>query len=143
MKGKIAGFTVAVLLLAGSLSAASAASRARRPGPDKAKIEAQARQILQMVAANDIAGLIEMLSAGEIPSKVAAAEHLGEIGDERALPALKRLNKGYGGWAITSRDHDRSGAFAVAICRILTRYLPDKEQIDALFELLEGRCPAC
>ena len=47
MKAKIAGITVAVLLLAGLLSAASAASRASRVRPDKATIEAEARKIRQ------------------------------------------------------------------------------------------------
>jgi HEAT repeat protein len=115
---------------------------ALRPAPDKAKIEAEAKQIQQMVAVDDIAGLIDMLSGGEFPSKVVAAEQLGRLGDQRALPALKRLNKEHGGWIIREIHHDRSGAFAVAICNILIRDLPEKEQIEALFELLEGRGPA-
>ena len=142
MKTEFVRFAGMALLLTGLLSTPSMASRVRRLPPDKAKIEAEARQIRQMVAANDMAGLIKMLSVGEFPSKVAAAEHLGESGNESALPALKQLNKEHGGWVIKEIHQDRSGAFAVAICKILTRYLPDKEQIEALFELLEGRGPA-
>ena len=136
MKTEFVRLMVTLSLLAGLLSTTCTALR---PAPDKAKIEAEAKQIQQMVAANDITGLIDMLSGGEFPSKVAAAEHLGRLGDQRALPALKQLNKEHGGWMIRGTHEYHSGAFAVAICRILTRDLTKKEQIEALFELLEGR----
>jgi len=117
-----------------------ALSSADRAAPkNKAKIETEAKQIQEMVAVGDVEGLIEMLSVGEFPSKVAAAEHLGEIGDEKALPELERLNKEHGGWVPREVHHDSSGAFAVAICRILTWDLSEKEQIEAWFDLLEGR----
>lgn len=139
MESKFTRFTVVAVLMVGLLSIPS---MALRPAPDKAKIEAEAKQIQEMVAVDDVEGLIEMLSIGEFPSKVVAAEHLGEIGDERELPELKRLNKEHGGWVVREIHHDRSGAFAVAICKILTQDLPEKEQIEALFELLQGRGPA-
>ena len=139
MKTEFVRLMVTLSLLAGLLSTPC---MALRPAPDKAKIEAEAKQIQQMVAANDITGLIDMLSGGEFPSKVAAAEHLGRLGDQRALTALKQLNKEHGGWMIREVHEYHSGAFAVAICRILIRDLPEKEQIEALFELLEGRGPA-
>lgn len=119
-----------------------AVSKALRAAPDKAKIEAEVEQIEQMAAVDDVNGLVEMLSVGQFTSKVAAAEHLGEIGDEAALVELKRLNEEHGGWAIREIHHDSSGAFAVAICRILIRDLPAEEQIEALFDLLDGRGPA-
>lgn len=139
MESKFTRFTVVAVLMVGLLSTPS---MALRPAPDKAKIEAEAKQIQEMAAVDDIEGLIEMLSIGEFPSKVAAAEHLGEIGDERALPELKRLNKEHGGWVPREVHHDSSGAFAVAICKILMKDLSAEEQIEALFELLQGRGPA-
>jgi HEAT repeat protein len=100
-------------------------------------------RIEQMAVEDDVNALISVLKTPfkrpvpwmdpvEFASKVAAAELLGEIGDERALPELKQLN----------RELGSSGAFAVAICKILTRHLSEDEQIDALFELLEGKGPA-
>ena len=117
-------------------------SLAQRLMPDRAKIEAEAKQIQELVEAREINGLIQMLSTGEFPSKVTAAEYLAEIGDERALAELENLNKSYGGWVLQEIHEDRSGVFAVAICRILNRNLSEKDQIEALFELLEGRGPA-
>jgi hypothetical protein len=73
---------------------------------------------------------------------VVAAEHLGKIGDKSALPELERMNEGHGGWVLTEIHHDESGAFAVAICKILTKHLPPEEQIEGLFDLLEGKGPA-
>ena len=121
---------------------------------DIERIKAEAQAIREMAAVGDTNGLIEMLSAGMFPSKVAAAEHLGEIGDERALPALMSLNKMYGSWLFgtkcVSAYYERyegyggsstSGAFAVAMCKILTRGLPAEEQVEAWFDVLEGRGP--
>ena len=119
---------------------------------DKQRLEAETATIQALVSVGDVEGLIEMLTNGYFPSKVTAAEHLGEIGDERALPELIRLNESNGGWRLyslrktstrTRRISNRvSGAFAVAICKIKTRTLPEPEQIEALFDLLEGRGPA-
>jgi len=121
---------------------------------DIERIKAEAQAIREMAAVGDTNGLIEMLSVGMFASKVAAAEHLGEIGEERALPVLERLNKMHGSWLFgtkcVSASYDRyegyvgsqtSGAFAVAICKILTRGLPAEEQVEAWFDLLEGRGP--
>jgi Leucine-rich repeat (LRR) protein/HEAT repeat protein len=150
ISGKIGKWGTGTVVLADSRrgrgKTLSVASMAERAAPNKAKIEAEAAQIEQMAALGDVEGLIEMLSAGEFPSKVAAAEHLGEIGDDRALPELKRLNEEHGGWFIEGkaviRDYDSSGAFAAAICRILSRDLPPQEQIEAWFDLLEAKGPA-
>jgi HEAT repeat protein len=116
---------------------------------DRERMNAEAKKIREMAAAGDIDGLVAMLSAGMFPNKVAAAEHLGEIGDERALPELIKLKERFicglskdgstvfrkDGWGY--RQGISSGAFAVAICKITTRNLSVKEQIDALFELLD------
>jgi hypothetical protein len=116
---------------------------------DRERMNAEAKKIREMAAVGDIDGLVAMLSAGMFPNKIAAAEHLGEIGDERALPELIKLKErfvcglskdgstvfrkdGYG-----YRQGISSGAFAVAICKITTRNLSVKEQIDAWFELLD------
>lgn len=120
----------------------SPADRAGAAAPDKAEIEAEAKQIQEMFAAGDVEGLIEILSVGEFAGKVAAAEYLGEIGDERALGELERLNKEYGGWAAREAQHDSSGAFAWAICKILNSGSAEDEQIAAWFDLLEGSGPA-
>ena len=120
-----------------------AASRACRAPYDKTTLETESKQVTEMAAAGDVGGLIQMLETGLFPSKVAAAEFLGEIGDQSALPVLEKLNEVHGAWDnrwSTGQDYD--GAFAVAICRILTQDKPPEEQIDALFELLEGKGPA-
>ncbi|MBL7153020.1 MAG: HEAT repeat domain-containing protein [Phycisphaerae bacterium] len=115
---------------------------------DTERIEAERIAVREMAALGDIDGLMEMLSGGMFAGKVAAAEHLGEIGDERALPLLKRLNKMHGGWLFGTmcvycyyEDSRTSGAFAVAICKIMTRDLPADEQVEAWFDVLEGRGP--
>lgn len=115
---------------------------------DIERIKAEGEAIREMAAVGDANGLVEMLSGGMFASKVAAAEHLGEIGDERALPLLKRFNKMHGGWLFGTKcvycyygGSRTSGAFAVAICRILTRDLPAEEQVEAWFDILEGRGP--
>lgn len=127
-----------VMLVVGLLTTSAMASRAL----NKAKIEADAKEVEQMIAAGDVDGLVDMLGRGEFPSKVTAAEHLGDIGYELALSALKGLNKAHGGWVVGEIHEDHSGAFAVAICKILTRNSSTAEQIDALFELLGGKGPA-
>ncbi|NIP25542.1 MAG: hypothetical protein GWN67_18420 [Phycisphaerae bacterium] len=116
---------------------------------DRERMNVEAKKIREMAAVGDIDGLVATLSAGMFRNKVAAAEHLGEVGDERALPELIKLkerficglskdgstvfkNDGYG-----YRHGISSGAFAVAICKIMTRNLSVKEQIDAWFELLD------
>ncbi len=116
---------------------------------DRKKMKDEAEKIRKMASLGDIDGLVTMLSARNLQNKVAAAEHLGRIGDERALPKLKQLNErfvcglskksstifknnGYG-----YKRGITSGAFAVAMCKIMTRNLSEKEQIDAWFELLE------
>ena len=139
MKNKFVQFVFASVL---AICVCSTPSLALRVPPNKAKIEAEAKQIQEMVATNYVDGLIDMLSSGEFPSKVGAAEHLGKIGDKSALPELERMNEEHGGWVLTEIHHDKSGAFAVAICKILTKYLPPGKQIEGLFDLLEGKGPA-
>lgn len=115
---------------------------------DVERIKAEGIEIREMAARDDSEGLLGMLSGGMYASKVAAAEHLGEIGDEGALPLLKGLNKRHGGWLFGTKcvssyyeGSRTSGAFAVAICRIMTRGMPAEEQIEAWFEVLEGKGP--
>ncbi|MHC4637859.1 MAG: anti-sigma factor family protein [Planctomycetota bacterium] len=55
------------------------------------KVEAEQVRIDQMAADHDVDGLIEMVEIGEFESKLRAAALLGEIGDVRALPALRNL----------------------------------------------------
>jgi len=118
---------------------------ADRLAPDEAKIEAEAKQIAALAAARDIDGLVKMLSVAEFVNKVAAAEHLAEIGDQRALADLQKLNRSHGGWWIGGEppdaveDSETSAAFAWAIWSILHRDLTEEEQIAGLFDLLEGK----
>lgn len=129
---------VAVVIFWVALSSVASGVRAL---PDKKIVQAEAAQIKKMAAAGDVDGLVGMLSKGLFVSKVKAAEHIAEIGDSRALPALKQLNENHGGWVAREVHHYRSGAFAMAICKILSRDLPQEEQIQRLFDLLEGRGP--
>ncbi|MHC4123552.1 MAG: hypothetical protein ACYSSI_08270, partial [Planctomycetota bacterium] len=139
MRSEFVRFVFTSVLVVGVCSIPSLALKV---SPNKTKIEIEAKQIQEMAIAGDVEGLIEMLSIGEFPSKVVAAEHLGEIGEERALPELKRLNEEHGGWVLREIHHDSSGAFAIAICKILTKGKSEQEQIEALFDLLEGTGPA-
>lgn len=126
-----------------AISAFSVVSHASRAPYDKATLEAESKQVAEIAAAGDVDGLIQILTGGLFPSKVLAAEYLGEIGDQSALPTLEGLNEEHGAWTNSfSTGQEYSGAFAVAICRILTRDHSTDEQIEALFELLEGRGPA-
>jgi tetratricopeptide (TPR) repeat protein len=138
MRNKSCGLTTALWITA----LLPACCLALRVEPDRAKIRVQTEQIEQMVVARDVDGLVRMLSVAEFPCKELAAQHLSVFGDERALPELKRLNLAYGGWRDSYADADVSGVFAVAICRILTRGLPEKQQIEALCDLLDGKGPA-
>ncbi|MCF7958331.1 MAG: hypothetical protein K9M57_07785 [Phycisphaerae bacterium] len=126
------------LLIIGFL-AIPAPSFGNRIGYSKETKEAEAKKIAILAEAGDAKGLIAMLSEGVFPSKVRAAEHLGEIGDKTALPALGKLNKDHGGWRMLIRDHEYSGAFPLAVCKILVKNKSVKEKVEALFDLLEGR----
>jgi hypothetical protein len=53
--------------------------------------EAEFEQIVAMLAARDVDGLVAMLEEGQFESKVLAALCLAEIGDESALPELEKL----------------------------------------------------
>lgn len=66
-------------------------TRPKPPGPPITVVEAEKKQINAMAAAGDIDGLVRMLSTGQFASKVLAAEYLGDIGNQRALPELERL----------------------------------------------------
>jgi hypothetical protein len=141
MRGQIVHSVLAAVWLSGWLCVPCAALKI---APDRVKVEAEARRIEQMAAARDIDGLVRMLSEGEFPSKEATAKHLSEIGDDRALPELRRLNSVHGGWVFEwgSIEEDRSGAFAVAICKIQNREQSEKAQIEALLDLVDGKGPA-
>lgn len=116
---------------------------------DNERLEAEAKKIKEMAAGGDIEGLIKMLSSGMFRNKITAAEHLGRIGDERALPELKKCKELYicglskNGSKVFRGDGYgyskgiSSGAFAVAICKIRTRDLTEKEQINTFFEVLD------
>jgi len=140
MREQISRSMVAAVWLSASLCLPCAASKV---GPDRIKVEIEAQQIEQMAAAGDIDDLVRMLSEGEFPSKESAARYLGEIGDDRALPELRKLNSAHGGWPSGwgPIEEDLSGTFAVAICKIQTRKQPEKAQIEALLDLVDGKGP--
>jgi len=48
-------------------------------------------QVQQMYLAGDVEGLVDVLSKGSFEGRVLAANYLAEIGDERALGALKKV----------------------------------------------------
>jgi len=116
-------------------------ARASKVGPDKVVVEREALKIEQMTADSDIDGLIDMLADGTFPSKVKVATYLKDAGDERALPELERASRQFGGWDPKTSCADQSGIFAIAIWKISTNDLSDKEKIEALLELLKGNGP--
>jgi len=92
VQSKITRFAAAAVIIVAVLIGADLLIR---PGeeltiPDT-RVEAEKKQIDAMAAADDVDGLVVMLSEGQFESKVLAAEYLGKIGDERALPELERL----------------------------------------------------
>jgi len=58
------------------------------------------RDVEEMFASNDLAGLVSVLDKGFWESKIAAAKYLGQIGDERALSRLSSLLSLWEGEAI-------------------------------------------
>jgi hypothetical protein len=116
-------------------------ARASKIGPDNVLVEQESRKIEQMTADSDIDGLIDMLADGTFPSKVKVATYLKDTGDKRAVPELKRANRQFGGWDPKTSCADQNGIFAIAIWKISTDDLSDKEKIDALLELLKGNGP--
>jgi hypothetical protein len=125
----------AVIIIAVLIGAKSLIGPGEKPTePDwRAKlIVAEKKQIEQMYAAGDVAGLIGMLSAGQFASKVLAAQYLGEIGDARALPQLQKLY-------LSAQTHLPQGyaenPFAEPIERIKSRIKPESDkgrvQVDA------------
>ncbi len=55
------------------------------------KLAEELKKVEQMFAAGDVDGLVAILGTGEYEAKVAAANYLARIGDERALGALRKL----------------------------------------------------
>ena len=87
-------------------------------------------QIEGFVKNKDVKGLTKIVEKGEIRSKEIAARWLGDLGDESAIPILKKMNDSYAGF-----ECHPSGEFAVAICKIESRNKTDKEKIKALLKL--------
>jgi protocatechuate 3,4-dioxygenase beta subunit len=78
------------------------------------QLEQELRLIEQMFADGDVAGLIGMLQNGQPDSKIAAAKCLGQIGDLRAVEALKACADQ---WTGAKEDNP----FAKAIAQINSR----------------------
>ncbi|MHC4646745.1 MAG: carboxypeptidase regulatory-like domain-containing protein, partial [Planctomycetota bacterium] len=58
--------------------------------PQPAVTQADLKHIAEMAVAGDVEGLVDVLKDGPFEIKVLAAFCLGEVGDERALPELRR-----------------------------------------------------
>jgi len=71
------------------------------------KLAAKKREVEQLFAAKDIAGLITMLDKGQMQTKIAAANYLAEIGDISAIGALEKLSKQ---WDETKGENPFAGA---------------------------------
>lgn len=107
----------------------------------------QGKRLKEAIAANDTKEVIKMLNKGIAPHKLTAAKYLGEFGDRSALKTLNNINLRGGGSERNFKkypgfSHTPSAEYAIAIYKILTRDNSESEQIEALFELLEGRGPA-
>ena len=61
-----------------------------------AAFETELEKILQMAIANDIDGLVAMLTEGQPQSRLLAANILAIVGDPAAIPALEKLSVEYG-----------------------------------------------
>jgi hypothetical protein len=88
LKSKIMNLAAAAVII---LAALVGVRLFVRSGDQQTIIDRERTQIAGMAAAHDIDGLVSMLSEGQFESQVFAAEHLGRIGDERALPELQKL----------------------------------------------------
>lgn len=98
-------------------------------------LEAEMKDIEKMFAVGDVNGLVAMLEQGGFISKMFAAKYLGQIGDQRALPALEKLD------LAAKKDLPKDfgqNFFAEAIAKIKTR-LEQQKQKTVLVEAGEGR----
>ncbi len=86
----------------------------------KAKLKIELKQIVDMFAANDIEGLIAMLSDRPKEVKLAAALYLAKIGDERAAETLRKLSS-------ESDDEELAGIFSIISSSIENRLEETKQ----------------
>jgi hypothetical protein len=86
-------------------------------------LAAEKLKIEKMFADGDVVGLIAMLSYGQDPSKILAAQALGRIGDASALAKLEELNK-----LMPAGDTDNP--FKLAIAAITERVEIEEETPD-------------
>lgn len=93
VKSRIAKLAVAaVMIVAVLIGAELFITSGKQPIPPKISVlQTEKKQVEAMAVAGDVDGLVTMLSEGQFASKVLAAECLGKIGDERALPELEKL----------------------------------------------------
>jgi protocatechuate 3,4-dioxygenase beta subunit len=85
------------------------------------KLEVELKDIEKMFAAGDVDGLVAMLGQGRFITKMFAAKYLGQIGDERALPVLEKLNLLATKSLPEGLGQSAYGGFAEAIANIKTR----------------------
>lgn len=121
-----AGLIIAAIMTAAVLLNRPEPENRQTAQPNKEQIELdnQAKQLLAQLekvnalyAANDIAGLTEMLETAQYAAKTAAANILAKIGDRTAIPALQNLSDQWTG------DPD-DNPFAKAIDSITERTEP-------------------
>ena len=89
------------------------------PTPDetqenKAKLDAELAAVEELFAAWDVNGLMLLLRTGLPETQIAAAQHLGEIGDLKAAALLEDISTGY-------REGRAENPFATAIAKIKAR----------------------
>ena len=86
-----------------------------------AKIESELNDVIAMFTAGDVNSLVAVLSEGQFESRLAAAYFLAQIGDQRAMGALEKLNAEYGGG-------EPNNVFAAAIKNIKKRSEPNQQK---------------
>jgi len=95
------------------------------------KPEVELANIERMFKANNVDGLIAMLSKGEFESRAAAASYLAKMGAVEALGPLEHLNNAY---SVYNKDNP----FAQAIKKIKNRDAAIAEKSSTAAEMLKG-----
>jgi hypothetical protein len=86
------------------------------------KFETELKELERLFAADDVNGIVEMLTEKPLSSRVAAAVYLAEIGNRRAFETLEKLSAILGGG-------EPNNLFSMAAAKIGSRIEQEKEKV--------------
>ena len=88
------------------------------------RLEDELRSTIDMFTANDINGLLQILSKGHFQSKLAATYYLAKIGDVRAIEPLEKLSAEYA-------QDEPNNLFSSTALIIINRLKQEMEIVEA------------